>query len=941
LGKPVRLIPLIIIILACNAGAWQQRVDYRMDVVLDDNVHHLLGRQLIDYHNDSPDTLHELYFHLYPNAFKDNNTTYAREAYQAGCSRFHFAPKKDRGWIEILDLKGEGIGDYSIDGTIMKIDLDRPLPPADSRRIEVEFDLKIPRIFSRLGHSGRHYELTQWYPKACVYDTGGWHKDPYHYLGEFYSDFGYYDVTITLPSKYIVAATGELEDSATFVVEDSENRLKRYHFIADNVHDFAWAADRRYKIETHYSGGIVIEIYMLPSHKRAWKEVGEWAVRALDLYSEWYCEYPYRTLRIVDVGNSAGGGMEYPQIVFIHGNGLPFTNCHEAEVIHEIAHQWFYGMIANNELDEAWLDEGFVSFTEIRYFETVYGRENNILRFPSWFPFKLRIGRRLEAKYYYYVLASTGSDVPLSEPSYQYYRHPFGYMSYYTKGALVLFALRDLMGPAAFDAALKQYCYEYRFQHVTTSDFEAVCNQFHGGDLGWFFEQWLDTDAVVDYDVKRFKTLRLGGSGSNPGRYRTDVYLTKDGDGTMPVEVTLTDKRGVEHRKFWINQDYSHEVIRFHTAYKPKSVSVDPNDRSMDYYRWNNHFPRRVKFHFIFDKPDMDAYQLFFVPYAWAVPPRHYLLGGILQGRQFYDSGPFIGKHNWSLFVAYNFDKETLNHTFSYNTPLGAVSRYTRIYGGSYRDIEKVCVKGGLNMMFMDYPFSSESHTVDISTAATYFSPAHTSDPRDVSVGSFESVKLKYDYVNSGPQFGGGVTLRTHFGKDIRHDTFDFGKVSGELYQYLRLASRIKVLTRFYIGYARGALPAQEHFFFSGKLFPEKLGFVTWSNAGDLSSQERWHIWGDGNMRGYFSRHLKGKFIYTATFEQDLPIPFTYAFLDGGNIANHPSGTSIDNLRYDFGLGLKLLGVIRVDFPLWISDPAENEDNWDFRVIAGLTRGMQ
>ncbi|MCP4633482.1 MAG: M1 family metallopeptidase, partial [candidate division Zixibacteria bacterium] len=855
--------------------------------------------------------------------------------------RLYFAASDDMGGITITNIIDDNIESHEIEGTLLTIVLKKPLLPNSITILNLAFQLKIPLIFSRLGHKGNHYEITQWYPKACVYDDTGWHNDTYHYLGEFYSDFGNYDVTITLPSRYIVAATGEMY---TQQIEDNSGNKKLYksiRFVANNVHDFAWTADKDFTIKTFSCNNVVIETYVLSKHQRYWEDVGEWVFNALDLYSQWYGEYPYKSLKIVDVGDSEGAGMEYPGIVFISGNSIPFTRFHEAQVVHEIAHQWFYAMLATNEIEYAWLDEGFATFSEIRYFESVYGVDNNIFNLPSWLPLDIKLDKRTEAKYYYYMLASSGIEKPLNAPSYQHYENPFAYNSYYYKSALVLFTLRDQMGQHAFDAAIRHYCHKYRFKHPIPDDFYDICKEFSDVDLTYYFDQWIQTTATVDYSIKRIRSRKLENSSNINGNYQSRVYIKQKSDGSMPVEIVLTDEAGNKHNRSWSGTQYSNAVLTFYTDYPPKSAAIDPENKTLDYYRWNNHFPRKVKFKLLFDKPDLDAYQVFIIPYGWYMHPDNYLLGTILQGRQFFDSGSLLGKHQWMLFMAYDTDDETIRHAFDYQTPLGIWGKFTRIYGNWFYNPEEKSLTGGLRFAFIKKPFSNAGyHSVDVSGSYTSYSAAFESDPRDVDVGSFMSLNCDYGYKGGGIRFGGGWNLKGSWGKDVRNDVFEFGKISGEIYNYFRYSSLLKILSRFYIGYAHGTIPAQEQFFLSGKLFPDKMLSLTWANSGDLSSQERLHIWGDGNLRGYYGRHSKGKFIYSSTFEKEIPISSSYIFFDAGNIADSPDNASMGEIKSDFGLGIRLFNLIRLDFPIWISHPEKKEPYWDFRFIAGFTRGL-
>ncbi len=380
---------------------FQQEVNYRIDVELNDKNHTLTAEQTIKYINNSPDDLDVIWFHIWPNAYKDNSTALAKHELDGGSKELWNSLEEERGYISNLD--------FSVDGKrvnwqyhpehidICKLILNKPIKSGDSAVIKTPFKVKIPNAkFSRLGHVGQSYMITQWYPKPAVYDREGWHTMPYLSQGEFYSEFGSFDVSIKLPLNYTVGSTGDLQnkgekirieelsditDTITKFSTDmsfpkSDKKTKTIRFVQENVHDFAWFADKRYHVlkgvvTLPYSGRTV-DLYTMFTNNEAhlWKNSIEYMHDAVYYYSLWNGDYPYNHCTAVDGTIAAGGGMEYPNVTVIGamGSDRPL----ETVIMHEVGHNWFYGILGSNEREHAWMDEGINSHNEIRYMKTKY-----------------------------------------------------------------------------------------------------------------------------------------------------------------------------------------------------------------------------------------------------------------------------------------------------------------------------------------------------------------------------------------------------------------------------------------------------------------------------------------------------------------------------------------------------------------------------------------
>ncbi|MBD3178854.1 MAG: hypothetical protein GF417_04220, partial [Candidatus Latescibacteria bacterium] len=380
---------LLSLIIFCSSGAsgqalpveeeeyWQQKVDYRIEVKLDDRAKTLTGQEEIRYTNNSPDTLRDFYIHLYANAYSSKSSQMIKD-YMPGTLFFLIGLRESkRGWIEIEELIVDGSPvEFDLDETILSAEFPSPLLPGEEAVLDIKFHEKIRKTLGRAGYTGDHYDIAQWYPRMSVYDRNGWHPDQFR-KGEFYGEFGDYDVHINLPARYVVAATGELvsgdpgwiyncpPESGQDKGEDAGQVYKKLHFRAERVHDFAWCADPDYVVQdTTINGTRVMSFFRRSSI--AWKDsVLARGVRTIRWLEEFVGPYLYPQITIAEA--FIHGGMEYPMLVM---NSSP----DEDLIVHEVGHNYFYGMLANNERDEAWMDEGFTQYQMFRRKEDMMGK---------------------------------------------------------------------------------------------------------------------------------------------------------------------------------------------------------------------------------------------------------------------------------------------------------------------------------------------------------------------------------------------------------------------------------------------------------------------------------------------------------------------------------------------------------------------------------------
>jgi Peptidase family M1 domain len=483
---------------AQSTQRWQQQVNYTIDVRLNDTAHTLDGFAKIDYVNNSPDTIRHIWFHLWPNAFKNDKTAFSDQVLENGSKSFYFSDKEQRGYINRLDFRVDGAAinteDHPQHIDIIKLLLLKPLYPGNSIQITTPFHVKLPHTFSRGGHIGHSYQITQWYPKPAVYDHKGWHPMPYLDQGEFYNEFGDFDVRITVPEKYVVAATGELKQE-----ERLAPNTKTLRYAQSKVHDFAWFADKNFTVKedtVQLPSGRVIKAfsYYVPKANSVWDSSMQYIKDAIRFRSRMLGEYPYNVVSVVQGPEGHAGGMEYPTITLIRG----ISRAKELDFIieHEIGHNWFCEIIASNERRHPWMDEGMNSFYGERYMLEKYGTPGaGVLESMSGGT--KGIARKLPQDEFQFALdlvLAVKRDQPINTPADQFSYYNYNIIAY-LKTAQWLKEVEAYVGKEQFDAAMKAYYEKWKFGHPYPEDFRAVMESVTGKDLSAFFAS-LDTQEA-------------------------------------------------------------------------------------------------------------------------------------------------------------------------------------------------------------------------------------------------------------------------------------------------------------------------------------------------------------------------------------------------------------------------------------------------------------
>jgi hypothetical protein len=479
-----------------------------------------------------------IWFHLWPNAYKNDRTAFSEQLLKLGRTDFYFSSEIDRGYINRLDFKVDEMTaqlEYHpkyID--VAKLILPSPLLPGKSVTITTPFHEKIPFNFSRGGHVGQSYQITQWYPKPAVYDHRGWHPMPYLDQGEFYSEFGDYHVEITLPQNYLVAATGKPQSGASDelpVISDELSAIKNQKsetrnrksvqssspnphaskkgsqktltYIQKNVHDFAWFADKTFSFKhdtLQLASGRIIEVqsFFTPSGSSVWKNSIQFIKDAIKTRSQWLGEYPYDIVTAVEAKMGFDGGMEYPTITSI--SPIPDEKSLDLTIEHEVGHNWLYGILASNERDHPWMDEGMNTYFDNRYEQLKYPVKNA----PPAADFLEKRIPEDNADIVYRTQIASKKDQPIETASKDFSETNYGVIAYYKTG-LWMKELENFIGKNLFDSCLHEYFDRWKFKHPYPEDFKKVVEDVSRKNVDSVFSLLSEKGSVQVGKKKEFK----------------------------------------------------------------------------------------------------------------------------------------------------------------------------------------------------------------------------------------------------------------------------------------------------------------------------------------------------------------------------------------------------------------------------------------------------
>ncbi len=689
-------------------GYWQQDVAYKINANINERTRIIDATQELTYWNNSPDTLKFVYFHLYQNAFTKGS--YLEELHKVNHQKIkRYGRYQEQGLgtiVQNLKVNGQA-AKMQIDNTLMKVDLPNPLPPNHS----VVFDMQFKTFFDYGQFRRRmavydsygfpHFNGVHWYPRISVYDIKkGWDTDQ-HLNKELYGDYGVFDVKLTFASNYVVEATGALQnenevlpselrekldvknfaqkpwnEKPSIIIPYDSTQQKTWHFIANNVHDFAFTADPSYRIgETIWNGVKCIALVTEP-HASKWQTASEYVAKIIKTFSEDFGMYEYPKMVAAD----ANDGMEYPMITLDGGADPDFRGL----LVHEIGHNWFYGMIGNNETYRAALDEGFTQFLTAWGLRKIDG--DTMITTPDKCNYKktfrepkLAIDRNVYFRYIYDAMRHL--DKPLNTHSHDFHNalgHENGYSHVYYKTATMLYNLQYLLGDSLFLKAMNHYVSKWKFAHPYFEDFRQSIIEYTHEDLNYFFDQWLETTKTIDYGITSIRRTEKN------NEYK--IKLKRYGEMQMPIDFTVVSKNNQKY-SFTIPNTYFHKktqnkflkqwygwdllyptyTAKVYIPHGIKYVQIDTTNRLADIDMMDNYkrpgmmlAPESIKLKFdsyVNNLPDWKKYNAFLRPDIW-----WNAIDGIKLGLNF--NGSYMN-YSRKIYTTIWYNSRLLNQTTS------------------------------------------------------------------------------------------------------------------------------------------------------------------------------------------------------------------------------------------------------------------------------------
>lgn len=866
-GLAFAFLLMVVSITIAQQKYWQQYVHYNISATLIDSTHTIVGTETVYYKNNSPDSLDRIYVRLYWNLFKKGSYGYDQAVRQ---KRYDILTTGDMTMKECALLLGESKLPlkFHVNNTLAEVILARPLPPDSAFTFYISWTSKVPNGGDRAGYIGEDYDVAQWYPQISVYDKYGWDTDQYLDRGEFYDDYGTFDVRITLPKKFLVAATGELVnanevlpdsvikklreaencDSTCRIVDyskriltDEDEKMTTWVFHADSVRDFAWAADPFFIWDVCYWNKIAVHALYFEDKAQYWKDAARMGRHAISFFSQHFGMYAYRQAFVVE--GTEGGGMEYPGIVFIGHIGDPNSHRLAQVIMHELGHQWYPMMIGSNETEYGFQDEGFNTFITTLALESFYGRYNNSYTWTDWyqkilnFPNTDERARNLNS---YLYLAYSGYEEPVlthpdhfAEPSLQD-------ISIYSKTADVMFMLRYVLGDSLFSKLMIDYYNKYKFKHVYPEDFFNLAQEVSGKkNLKWFFNEWFNRTYTCDYGIRWLSSKELKTDSGTV--FLNKISISRRGQAVMPVdvhlyladsskyvlEVPVSDWQDGETRR-------TYEVI---TRAQTRRAVINPGGEIADINRLNNTWPHPdLKLRFdntmVNFYPD-NVYLVTWRPSLWYNSVDGLKLGLRLSGSYLgylkgFDAAIWHGTHKASEF---NYDLQMHSIVPYITRQMKVFARLSRLDGVEF-------YSAGFSKLFAEHLSYPPYHVVEMSVnsmdakRSDYFI-----DPSlwltDVRVNF---VQAKYEYQNYWKHLRINFKASYEAGLPVFQGSVDYSRRSLEFKSSYSFLNNFLGL-RFYDGRASGNLPPQFAFYLAGGNPSEVWNYPVIRSRGTISSQ--------------------------------------------------------------------------------------------------------
>ncbi|MCF8331300.1 MAG: M1 family metallopeptidase [Bacteroidales bacterium] len=608
---------------------FQQEVKYDIEVFLEAFGSYLSGNYSLTYTNHSPDTLRFIYMHLYPNAYGNTESQMAQELLPPfHKDKIYFAKEEEQGYISGLDFTSpkQKLTMSYIEPDIVKIGLQKPLLPEDSIRINTPYNIQVPEIgYSRMGRESGNYQITQWFPKPAVYDMEGWNLIPYLKMGEYYGEFGNFNIRLMVPKNHTVGCTGTILKTEPWKAghlsgntpKITEVLLYKTIFVkAENVHTFAWCSGKDYKrltkrITIKKSGKEIKAHILYRDDKGHWFDQFEIIEGTINYYSDKVGVYPYPQVTVAQSAGDYGGGMEYPMFTLLD-KSFPLSQANI--IIHEIGHNWFYGVLGFNEREHPWMDEGFNTFFQYRYLKKKF--PDLTLKeylFDENIPFNIGgIDHREYVDIFYLsyrALAAKKLDLPITLSRKDYNAGKYFIQTYYIP-ALKFKYLMSLIGEDSFDNLFRSFYEKWKFKHPQPEDFYNHLKTHYPEPGKWFAEEMLQTNKRVDYAIKKVKSLD------------DSVEITLKNNGNMAAPFMLHSQRTNKDLQLSKIKGFQNKKTLRLAGTEKISLKIDPfenlpeTDRKNNEYNGNKLFPKaeKISLKWLYHVPDPDKRFIFYTP---------------------------------------------------------------------------------------------------------------------------------------------------------------------------------------------------------------------------------------------------------------------------------------------------------------------------------------
>lgn len=951
--------------IAVSQNYWQQEVNYTIQVKLDDVNHTLSGFEEFEYVNNSPDALDKIYIHIWPNAYRNGKSALGKQQYKGGETMLTFGEEKDKGGIDSLDFKVNGSTvKWEYDPTNMDICIIYlPIPLKSGERLSVTtpFKIKIPSgKISRLGHIDQSYQITQWYPKPAVYDKNGWNPIPYLNQGEFYSEYGSFDVSITLPKNYVVGATGDLqtESEMEFLnqkASETKQKLDSYlaqkqgrngktefpassaewktiRYTQSKVHDFAWFADKRYAVSKsevtlpHSKRKVTTWAMWVPHNSVTWQYADEYLRDGTYYYSLWNGDYPYNQVTAVDGTISAGGGMEYPNVTVI-GNASSREEL-EVVIVHEVGHNWFYGIIGSNERVHGWMDEGMNTLNEVRYIQTKYPNNTRMsdMVLNGSFHFE-DLDHHDLGDVSYRMIAALGEDEPIETHSAEFGAANYGVIMYQKTG-LVFYYLKDYLGEELFDKCMHAYFEEWKFKHPQPEDMKATLERVSGKDLSWLFDDLIQTTNHVDYKIRSVRSDENG----------TVVTVKNVGQVDGPIEVNVF-KDGKMVETAWAEPGQKKSTLTL-TTKDADEVRIDASRDIPEIYRDNNNWRASgpfgklepMKMEFLIGDNESNSNNVFWTP---VIAGNYY--DKLMIGAAFHNMGIPFNKFQYLIAPMYSFGRQMVSgiaefsYTFLPKNTL-KISRFGASVKSFKMDNEVTPKSSGSYLAISPYWFTKIGERKNSNISQSFLLQGVVKyDIYSSILQDYAGAFAKYSFDLSTPDHKWNLSVRTDYARSRWSEMARVYAESTYKFRYLKNTMKRWVEIRGFIGNRYHyknltGLPFNFNeyrfaFSMSGNDGAQDIFFEDYyfgrGQFDGLWSQQR-----DENMGGFKSTSWYGmtsNWMATTNFYMQLPLPkiggIFGVFADAGVFYN---GTST-NTVFNTGIGMRLGKVFGLYFPVWMN----------------------